>query len=410
MTEVADRKEALGDFAQVHGLAVEAKPNLPAEGDLLSRQLEVHSACAGSLPGGETGTVAHVSYEYRSDDTTHTVRRTAVILRVPESIGFAPYIGTGAVVGTRTFKLDSGGSVRVAEGVDDAWLRELFSPALCDWVERSPDDLKWELSDGVLCVSRDGFVSGESELTSLCSDAAHLAQAVREESLEEVDSGQASRTAAKRKRDGNARVIRKMLGLVKFDEPPADVAAAQPRFHHVVVRHPSTYLVSLFMTVAITLGVNLIGGGIFGLLLNLSNPGRAVLVFEIIVVLVVGWFVFRTQIRSRTTELAKEAFWVEYARSRGLVDEDPLRFAATHAKAELPGAPIRVMTGSFDGVSGSLMVTGEGFKRGDSIALVAGESGPVASAEFQVSAPGASATVLDAYAAKLSAELRAAKS
>ena len=47
------------------------------------------------------------------------------------------------------------------------------------------------------------------------------------------------------------------------------------------------------------------------------------------------------------------------------------------------------------------MVTGDGFKRGDSIALVAGPTGPVASADFDVSAPGASAKALDAYAARL---------
>ena len=47
-------------------------------------------------------------------------------------------------------------------------------------------------------------------------------------------------------------------------------------------------------------------------------------------------------------------------------------------KASLPGTPKRVMTGVFAGVPGSLMVTGDGLKRGDSIALVGGETGPIA--------------------------------
>jgi hypothetical protein len=64
------------------------------------------------------------------------------------------------------------------------------------------------------------------------------------------------------------------------------------------------------------------------------------------------------------------------------------------------------MTGSFDGIPGSLLVTGDGFTRGDSIALVAGSAGPTATAEFDVSAPGASAKALDDYAAELVMDLR----
>jgi hypothetical protein len=408
MTEGASKTAALDDFASVHGLTAAGGAGLPTEGELLGRDnLVVHAAVHGQLPGDEPGTVAHLSYTYRSNDTTHTAEKTAVVSRVPESIGFAPYLGSGVALGTKSVELEGGGSVRAADGVNEAWLREVFSPALSDWLKRSPDDFEWELSNGVLCVSRDGHLTQDDDLARLCTDAAHLASTVREQSLQEVDSGQAKRTAAKRKEDREATLVRLMLPLVKFDQPPADVVAAKPRFHELVVRHPSTYFVAAFMTIAIALGVNVIGGGIFGLLLNLPNPGRAVLIFEAIVITVVGFFTFRAQIRGRTATLAKEAFWAEYARSRRLRVEDPLSFAATHAKAELPGTPVRVMSGSFDGLEGALMITGDGFKRGDSIALVAGEQGPVASADFEVSAPGVSAAALDSYAAKLAAELRA---
>jgi hypothetical protein len=408
MTEGASKTAALDDFASVHGLTAAGGSGLPSEGELLGRDnLVVHAAVHGQLPGDEPGTVAHLSYTYRSNDTTHTAEKTAVVLRVPESIGFAPYLGSGVALGTKSVELEGGGSVRAADGVNEAWLREVFSPALSDWLQRSPDDFEWELSNGVLCVSRDGYLTKDDDLARLCTDAAHLASTIREQSLQEVDSGQAKRTAAKRKEDGEATLVRLMLPLVKFDQPPADVVAAKPRFHELVVRHPSTYFVAAFMTIAIALGVNVIGGGIFGLLLNLPNPGRAVLIFEAIVITVVGFFTFRAHIRGRTATLAKEAFWAEYARSRRLRVEDPLSFAATHARAELPGTPVRVMSGSFGGVEGALMITGDGFKRGDSIALVAGEQGPVASADFEVSAPGVSAAALDSYAAKLAAELRA---
>ena len=52
------------------------------------------------------------------------------------------------------------------------------------------------------------------------------------------------------------------------------------------------------------------------------------------------------------------------------------------------------------------MITGDGFKRGDSIALVGGPTGPIATAEFDVSAPGASAKALDAYVDELVLDLK----
>jgi hypothetical protein len=334
---------------------------------------------------------------------------------VPESIGFAPYLADAsaalrgtALPDTKRVKLDGADPVQAADGIDDGWLAELFSPALTAWLARSPDDFEWELSSGVLTVSRDEYTEKETELTRLCEDAAHLAGALREESLEEVDAGEATRTAAKAKRDPQELLISTMLPLVEFKTPPADVAAARPRFRELIVRHPSTYLISIWMTLVWTLVINVVGGGIFGLLLNLPNPGRAVLIFEICVLAIVGFLTFRHEINDRSQRLSLEAFWHEYARARGLRAEDPATFAATHAKAGLPGSPSRVLSGRYGDVDGSLMVTGDGFKRGDCISLVAGPAGPIATADFDVSAPGASVKALDTYAARLAGELRAA--
>ncbi len=407
--------EALAQFAQAHGLAFAAGAELPREGGLLGEDdLVVGAAATGALPGGEPGTLCHLTYTHRSDDTTHTVKRTAAVLRVPESIGFAPYLGSLGGPGTGGFetkgvKLDGGGSVRVADGVNDAWLVELLSPAFTDWLARSPDDFHWELADGVLCASRGGHLTAESELTRICSDAAHIATTVREESLEEVDSGGAGRSAVRPKRKADDRLVEAILARTTFDHPPKDVAESLPQFRRLIVRHPSTYFISLFMTLAFMLVANVIGGGIFGLLLNLPSPGRAVLIFELCLFAIIGFFVLRNQINGTSRKLAIEGFWREYARTRGLRLEDPSAFAATHAKANLPGAPTRVMSGGLGGVDGSLMITGDGFTRGDSIALVAGPVGPVASAGFEVSAPGASAKALDSYVERLAAELRAVR-
>jgi hypothetical protein len=405
----------LGEFAQAHGLALGDAPELPRKGGLLREDdLRVGAAATGALPGGEPGTICHLTYTYHSDDTTHTVERTAAVLRVPQSLGFAPYLGTAASIGIggvslRSVKLAGGGSLRVADGINDAWLAELLSPAFSDWLARSPEGFEWELAEGVLCASVPGHVAGEAELTRLCADAAHIADVVREECLEEVDSGQAPRSAARPKRKADERLIAAILDHTTFEHPPADVQEDRPQFRRLVVRHPSTYLISLFMTLAIQLGVNIIGGGIYGLLLNLPNPGQAVLIYQASLFVIIGFFVLRSQINGTSQKLAVEGFWREYARTRGLHLEDPSSFAAAHAKADLPGAPTRVMTGMLGGIDGSLMLTGDGLRRGDSIALVAGPTGPVASADLEFSAPGASAKALDAYVERLAGELRAAR-
>ena len=145
------------------------------------------------------------------------------------------------------------------------------------------------------------------------------------------------------------------------------------------------------MGLAWALLINVIGAGIFGLLLNIPNPLLAVAIFEMVVIATTTFLSVRHEINSRSQSCAVEAFWQQYARARDLKADDPLEFAATHAKAELPGRPQRVMNGSFGGVGGALLITGDGLKRGDAIALVAGPSGPVASADFEASAPGASA-------------------
>lgn len=403
---------ALMEFADGHGLAFAGSTDLPRVGGLLGRDnLRQRGTATGALPGGEAGTLCQLTYTYTSNDTTHTAARTAVVIRVPESIGFAPYLASSlsGVTGheTKAVKLDGGGRVLADSGVNEAWLAELLSPAFTEWLNRSPEGFEWELADGVLCVSRTGHLTADSELVSLSADAAHVCQTIREECIEEVEAGEAGRTAAKpQERGSNARMAATILERTTFDHPPADVEAARAQFREVVSHHPATYLTALGSTLLWMLGVNIIGGGIFGLLLNLPNPGMAVLVFELLLFVVVGFLVLRSKINGVSAELAAEGFWREYARSRHLTVEGPRDFAAAHAKANLPGAPVRVLTGTFGGVPGSLMVTGDGLKRGDSIALVGGPDGPIATAPFDVSAPGPSATALDQYAAKLADELR----
>ncbi len=413
MSDKARKPSALQEYAEANGLVYAERIGLPTSGDLLGEDdLSVKGTAAGILAGSERGALCYLHYTYRSNDTTHEANRTAAVLRIPESMGFVPYLGTARMgSGTHLIKsveLDGGGSLRVDEGVNDGWLRELLSPAFTQWLQRNPDDFEWELADGVLCTSREGHVRDQEQLAALCADAARIATTVREECLEEVETGEAKRSAAKTEKPAKARdrLVDTLISKTTFANPPTDVGSTRPQFREQLLRHPSTYLIAFWMTLLIMLAVNIVGGGIYGLLLNLGNPGRAVIVYQVILFAVIGPLVLRRQVNGLSEELASRGFWREYMRTHALTEQDPTLFAATHAKADLPGAPKRVMSGVLGGVEGALMLTGDGDKRGDVIALVAGETGPTASAAFDVSAPGPSTTVLDDYVTRLAGELR----
>src|SRR5204863_9055021 len=119
------------------------------------------------------------------------------------------------------------------------------------------------------------------EPAGLCADAAHIASTIREECLEEVDTGEAKRTAAKAKEpSGRDAFVSAVLAKTTFDHPPADVEASRAQFREVVTGHPGTYLTALGKTLLFMVVVNVIGGGLYGLLLNLPNPGQAVLIYQ----------------------------------------------------------------------------------------------------------------------------------
>ena len=79
-----------------------------------------------------------------------------------------------------------------------------------------------------------------------------------------------------------------------------------------------------------------------------------------------------------------------------------------------PRARMRAVNSPFTGplpngpTTGSLVLVGDGSKRDDRIAVVAGPSGPVAEAELRAEAPGISAKLLDSYTESLTKELAAA--
>lgn len=89
----------LAKFAQDHGLAFAERVDLPPQGATLTQSDgKVEGAATGQLPGGIEGSLVHFTYTYTwtdSDDHTHTETRrfTLVVIQIPESIGFLPYMG-----------------------------------------------------------------------------------------------------------------------------------------------------------------------------------------------------------------------------------------------------------------------------------------------------------------------------
>ena len=398
---------ALGTVAEAHGMSAGPGGYLPKVGTLLSRGVSINGAVHGPLSETRDGIVAVLRYEVRSDDSTVTKHVTAVITKVPESIGFAPYLafGGGGHLGlTQNSEVREVDNValRVDKGVDQSWLFELMAPTMVDWLSRSSGSWGFELADGVLVTLRDGQIGNAKDLETLCADATRLADAIRKQAIQDASGGQAQRTAAvEAKNARQAARIEHFLPRVSFERrQPKDVADAIPAFQSLIRAAPVTYISGIGASLLITLGISIIAGGVYGLLLSVGNPLVNTLIWEGSLFLIVSFFVLRSRINGDAKLCAEEAFYAQWADSRKLQPVPPLKFAAENAEADLPGKPVRVFEGAFSSadaglVTGGLMLTGDGLERDQWIALIAGPRGPTAKAELKPSQPGVSAAYLD---------------
>jgi len=423
----ASSGNALKKFAESQGLAFAERVDLPQQGSTLARSDgKVEGAALGNLPGGIEGTLANFTYTYTwtdSDDHTHTEHRyfTFVVAQVPESIGFLPYMGFSGsgshfapnAGGDKMKKIElgenegfKGANAFAYAGTSESWLAQLLSPALVDWLARSEEDWGFELANGVLCAGRSKYVTEEAELTRLCEDAAHLAGAIREESVEEVGTGSAEMDAAKDP-DASDPQMEKALAKVKT-EPPAYLTAALPAYRGYARRAGDTFFSALKKAVLLTLLLNIPGAAIP--IVTIVQGAYVVLaVIEGLLVTIIFFFMFRGKVKSDSRKYAEEDFFRSYAEARGLRLEEPLHFAATHAEAKLPFKPDRVMSGPLPGGGeGSLVLCGDGSKREDRIAVVIGPKGPVAEAGLEAEAPGLSTKDLDTFLEQLAGEAREA--
>jgi hypothetical protein len=294
------------------------------------------------------------------------------------------------------------------KGSSHEWLTELFSPALIDWLARSEDDFGFELCNGVLVVSRDGYLSSPSDLETLCSEAAHLAAALRKESLEETATGGAKGTAAKEV-DEDAVKARALVAKVKLSSSPQDLTAAKGELHGHALRSAGTLGSAAARALLIVAVVNFFGAAIpiFAVVNHSLGP---LLIGEGVLFLIVFLLVYHSKANKLAENASREAFFEGYAASRKLKLEDPLEFAATHAQAGIPFKPEHVVSGRLPGgIDASLAWEGTGAKRSDKIAVIGGEKGPIASCELKSETPVLSAADLDRFAEQLGKELAGAK-
>ena len=413
----------LAGFAKSHGLTYAEKVELPEQGGTLTKSSgRLEGTAKGALPGGIEGTLCRFTYVYKWTDSDNNTREedrplTLVVTAVPESIGFVPYLGFAgpasyldqmaggedmAAIEMQHVKALRGYSAYAYKGTSERWLAQLLSPALVQWLGRCAEDFGIELASGVLIAGRNGYLSEPREIEELCEDAAHLAGRIREESLEEVGTSGESEAA----RDVGFADPRTEAALAAVTVPsPANLAEAAPAFASHLRRSPPTYLRAIrsgllwglvFNVPAVAIPIVLIAN-------DLITP---LLIYEGLLFLVIAFFSFRSRVRNESRRYGAEAFFRAYAADRELALDEPLGFLATHAEAKLSFKPDRVFSGILPGgASGSLAVIGDGTKRANRIAVIAGPRGPVAEEEVLAEAPGLSAATLDEYAQRLGAEV-----
>ncbi len=413
-------------FAKAKDLSFRASGSLPKRGNLLNHDGKVEGVVEGKLPGGIDGSLAYFTYTFTTTDSdgnseTHTRRFTVVVTKVPQSIGFMPSLGfagpssdMSGVGGslTEVVQVDLGDDSRLKssrcyryKGASETWTRRLLSPGLVDWLARSEDDFGFELADGVLTTSRSEYLGGDAALATLCEEAAHLTAAIAAECDESSNTGTAAATAAKE----SAADPRMEAALAATAvSPPESIGAAEAAFREHVEGSPRTWWRAFRNAVLIALVINIPAAAV-PILMVAYGAWAPLAAIEVGLVGILGFFIFRKDVHDSGKKYAAEAFWRGYAKARGMRLEEPLHFAATHADAKLDWKPDRVLAGPLPGGGeGSFCVIGDGSKRADRVAVVAGPAGPVAEAGLEAEPQGLTAKDLDTFLEQLSGEVRSA--
>jgi hypothetical protein len=152
-------------------------------------------AARGKIGAEVEGVVGHLAYTRNK-----TFRFNVALTQVPASTAFAPRlfcIHAGRVtrddefygfeardskLWTESIALNERYRIASSPFQDPNWLRQLFSPALVDWLASEPPaGFSFELAYGALLGSTEEDDPGAAGLEALCQATVHLAERIRAE-------------------------------------------------------------------------------------------------------------------------------------------------------------------------------------------------------------------------------------
>jgi len=156
---------------------------------------QLNPAARGPLAEGVDGIVGHLAYQRNKK-----FRFTVALTQVPSSTPFVPRLfcirkgrstrddefygfeARHAKLWTESTRLNERFTVTTGPYQDPNWMRQLFSPALVDWLaNKPPQDFSFELAYGTLLGSVEEDDPGPDGMAALCDATAHVAERIARE-------------------------------------------------------------------------------------------------------------------------------------------------------------------------------------------------------------------------------------
>jgi len=184
-------------FAAARGLEPVPALGLGALTPLLveSKHCQVEPAARGRLGGEVDGVVGHLAYT-----RNRTFRFNVALVDIPGSTALAPRLfcirngrstrddefygfeARHSKLWTESTALNDRYTISTSPYQDPNWMRQLFSPALVDYLATEPPaDFSFELAYGALLGSVEDDDPGADGLAALCEATAHVAARIARE-------------------------------------------------------------------------------------------------------------------------------------------------------------------------------------------------------------------------------------
>lgn len=197
MRAVPDLAATYSSFAAARGLEPLPALGLGPLTPLLveSKHCQLEPAARGRLGGTVDGVLGHLAYTRNK-----TFRFNVVLAEVPGSTAFVPrlfcvrkgrstrddeFYGFEArysKLWTESTALNQRYTISTSPYQDPNWMRQLFSPALVDYLASEPPaDFSFELAYGALLGSVESDDPGADGLAALCEATAHVAERIARE-------------------------------------------------------------------------------------------------------------------------------------------------------------------------------------------------------------------------------------